>query len=200
MSTKQARGEATVNRVLTAALELYGAEGLKGLTMTGLITATGVSSGSLYHHFASIDGLAAALYSRCMGDLLDALIAALERTDSARDGVEALVTAYLGFTREHRVAAHFIHASAYAGFLPAHAGAIAAAKAPKLRRILDWLRPHVAAGEVVDLPEALTEVLVIGPAADAARRWLSGAPDIDLDTAARLLPERVWHSIRAAGG
>ena len=44
--------------------------------------------------------------------------------------------------------------------------------------------------------DPLTEMLVIGPVAEAARRWLGGAPDIDLTTAARLLPERIWHSVR----
>ncbi|WP_433257615.1 TetR/AcrR family transcriptional regulator [Streptosporangium sp. CA-135522] len=196
MSPKQQRGEATVDRVLAAALDLYAAEGSGGLTMTALIAETGVSSGSLYHHFGNVDGLTAALYSRCMSELLDALIAALERSRTARAGVRALVEAYLRFTRDSRAAAHFIHASSYADFLPAHAERIAEAKAPRMRRIADWLRPHVEAGHVIALPDFLTEMLVIGPVAETSRRWLAGAPDIDLVIAARLLPERIWQSVR----
>jgi hypothetical protein len=40
-------------------------------------------------------------------------------------------------------------------------------------------------------------MLVIGPVAETARRWLAGAPGIDLTTAAAVLPERIWRSIRA---
>ena len=196
MSPKQHRSAETVDRILTTALDLYAAKGHNGLTMTGLIAETGISSGSLYHHFGTIDGLAAALYSRCMSDLLDSLIAALERARTARTGVKALVEAYLRFVQDNRTAAHFIHASSYAGFLPVYAERIAAEKAPRMRRIADWLRPYVEAGQVTALPDPLTEMLVIGPVAETSRRWLSGAPDIDLATAARLLPERIWQSVR----
>ena len=197
MSPKQQRGEATVGKVLDAALALYAAEGAGGLTMSALITRTGVSSGSLYHHFGSFDGLRAALYARCMGALLDEVAAALERSGTARSGVRALVEAYLGFTEGSRPAAHFVHASSYADFLPPNADRIAEAKAPRMARIAAWLRPHVEAGTVLPLPDPLTEMLVIGPVAETARRWLAGDPAVDLAVAARVLPERIWQSVRA---
>ncbi|HEX2316117.1 MAG TPA: TetR/AcrR family transcriptional regulator [Thermomonospora sp.] len=197
MSPKHRRGEETVDRVLSAALDLYADRGHEGLTMTALIAETGVSSGSLYHHFGSVDGLAAALYGRCMAALLDTLVAALEEQRTAREGLHAFVRAYLDFTRDERPSAHFVHASAYAGFLPAHAGRIAALKGPRMARIDAWLRPHVQAGRVADLPGPLLEMLVIGPVAETSRRWLAGDPAVDLAEAARLLPDRVWAAVRA---
>jgi AcrR family transcriptional regulator len=197
MSPKQQRGEETVGKVLKAALGIYAANGPTGLTMTAVIAETGVSSGSLYHHFGSMDGLNAALYSRCMANLLDTLLDALEIADAPQKGVTALVAAYLRFVQQNRTQAMFIHASAYADFLPAHAQRIAADKESRMRRMAEWLRPHVAAGRVVDLPDALLEMLVIGPVAETSRRWLAGAPGIDLDEAARLLPDRIWRSVVA---
>jgi hypothetical protein len=35
-----------------------------------------------------------------------------------------------------------------------------------------------------------------GEVAEVTRRWLAGAPGIDLAQAARLLPERIWQSLR----
>ncbi|MEU4408806.1 TetR/AcrR family transcriptional regulator [Streptosporangium sp. NPDC023963] len=213
MSPRHRRGEETRERLLAAALDLYEREGADGFTMTAVTGTSGVSVGSLYHHFGSFDGLAAALYARCLSGLLDAVIAALdavppgEGAGSGEDGedgearaaagIGAVVTGYLGFTREHRAAAHFVHASAYAAFLPAHAALIAREKEPRLAGILAWLRPYAEAGLVVELPDALTEMLVVGPVAETARRWLAGAPGIDLDEACRLLPERIWRSLRA---
>ncbi|MFF5112023.1 TetR/AcrR family transcriptional regulator [Streptosporangium sp. NPDC000509] len=210
MSPRQRRGEETRERLLAAALDLYTEKGVDGFTMTAVTATSGVSVGSLYHHFGSFDGLAAALYARCLADLLDALIAALDAVPPERAGgpgegtearaaagIRAVVTGYLDFTREHRAAARFVHASAYADFLTAHTGSIAAEKAPRLTGIQGWLRPYVEAGLVVGLPDELIEMLVIGPVAETARRWLAGAPGIDLDEASRLLPERIWRSLRA---
>ncbi|MET8051934.1 TetR/AcrR family transcriptional regulator [Streptosporangium sp. NPDC005286] len=211
MSPRQRRGEETRERLLAAALDLYAEKGADGFTMTAVTATSGVSVGSLYHHFGSFDGLAAALYARCLSELLDAVIAALDAVPQGQEGgprdgtearaaagVRAVVTGYLGFTREHRAAARFVHASAYADFLAAHADLIAAEREPRLTWILGWLRPYVEAGLVVGLPDELIEMLVVGPVAETARRWLAGAPGIDLDEASRLLPERIWRSLRAA--
>ncbi|MFI6512264.1 TetR/AcrR family transcriptional regulator [Streptosporangium sp. NPDC050855] len=213
MSPRHRRGDETRERLLAAALELYDRHGAEGFTMTAVTGTSGVSVGSLYHHFGSFDGLAAALYARCLSGLLDAVIAALDaERDLVRAGaatrpgrgereaagvIRAVVTGYLGFTREHRSAAHFVHASAYAGFLAAHPGPVTRETGPRLAEILGRLRPYTEAGLVVELPDALTETLVVGPVAETARRWLAGAPGIDLDEACRLLPERIWRSVRA---
>jgi AcrR family transcriptional regulator len=196
MSPKQQRGEETVRRLLAAGLDVYADTGPVGFTVHAVSAASGVSLGSLYHHFGSFDQFCAALYSQCMADLLDALLAALERATTARAGIRAVVVAYLRFVEEHPAAARFVHASSDASFVPAHAGAIAAAKAPRVERMAAWLRPHIAAGRVVDLPGPLIEMLLIGPVAEVTRRWLGGAPGIDLAQAARLLPERIWQSLR----
>lgn len=192
MPVKQRRGEETRRRLLDAALTAHEAG---EFTVQAVLAESGVSLGSLYHHFGSFEGLAAALYCRCMADLLDRIVEALVRTRTARSGVRAVVTAYLDFVAAQPAEARFIHASAYASYLPAHADMIAAVKLPRLARISEWLSPHVAAGSIVDLPDPLTEMLLIGPVAELSRRWLSD-PTLDLTTAAEHLPDRIWASVR----
>jgi hypothetical protein len=43
----------------------------------------------------------------------------------------------------------------------------------------------------------LIESPALGPVVGVARRWLSGIDDVDLDEAARLLPDRIWRSLAA---
>jgi len=198
MKSERLRAPDTKTRLLDAALAVHARSGPAGFTVHAVIAESGISLGSLYHHFKSFDGLAAALYARCMGELLDALVRDVERTTSARAGIVALTRAYLEFTGDRPEVARFVHASSYATFLPAHAAAITEAKAPRLARLFAWARPHVAAGKLVALPEPLFEMMLIGPVAETARRWLAGAPGIDLALAAELLPERVWQSVRRA--
>ncbi|MFC7309507.1 TetR/AcrR family transcriptional regulator [Streptomyces monticola] len=199
MSPKQQRGEATADRLLTTALRVYAEAGQQGFTVNAVTAASGVSLGSLYHHFGSFDGLAAALYTRCMRELCDEVVTALRRTRTARTGVRAFVHAYLRFTEEHPDAALFIHASAHSGYLAAHADQIRAAKAPMLEAITRWLRPRIEAGEVAPLPGPVIEALVLGPVAETAHRWLSRTYDADLAQAARILPDRIWRSLRPDG-
>ncbi|MCB5178986.1 TetR/AcrR family transcriptional regulator [Streptomyces antimicrobicus] len=195
---KQQRGEATVDLLLTTALRVYAESGQQGFTVNAVTAASGVSLGSLYHHFGSFDGLAAALYTRCMGRLFEELTRAVVRTRTARTGVRALVRAYLRFTQEHRDAALFLHASAYAGYLAVHAEEIRAAKESQLADITAWMGTRMAKGEIVPLPGPLVEVLVMGPVAEAARRWLASTYDLDLDEAARALPDAIWRSLAPA--
>ncbi|MET9342924.1 TetR/AcrR family transcriptional regulator [Nonomuraea sp. NPDC003804] len=191
--TRHRRSEETVRRLLDTALEVHPGD----FTLRAVTTRSGVSMGSLYHHFGSLEGLAAALYSRCMDDLLDTLIAAVEQSASARDGVRQAVLAYLGFSAGHPDKARFIHAAPYAIDLGPHAERIAAGKAARLNRLVAWIRPHMDAGTVASLPMAQVEMLLIGPVAEVTRRWLAGAPEIDLAESARLLPDRIWASLRA---
>jgi AcrR family transcriptional regulator len=195
LPVKQRRGAETASRLLDAALAVHDDAGPDGFTVQAVVAASGVSLGSLYHHFGSFDGLAAALYARCMAELLDGIVMSLERARTARGGVRAVVTAYLRFVEAQPRQARCIHASAYASYLPAHADVIAEVKAPRMARMARWLAPHVRSESIVNLPDPLIEMLLIGPVAELSRRWLSDATDLDLGKAARLLPDRIWASL-----
>ncbi|MFH9069489.1 TetR/AcrR family transcriptional regulator [Streptomyces alboflavus] len=197
MAPKQQRGEATVDLLLDTALRVYAASGRQGFTVNAVTAASGVSFGSLYHHFGSFDGLAAALYIRCQDQLCDPVVAAVTRSRTARTGIQAFVREYLEFTRAHRDVATFLHASAYSRYLTAHAKEVAAAKEAKFAAIASWMYGRVAAGEVAVLPDQMIEVLLLGPVAETAHRWLAGTYEVDLDEAVRVLPDRIWRSLRA---
>ncbi|CUU56899.1 regulatory protein, tetR family [Parafrankia irregularis] len=206
MAPRQPRGEETVERLLTAALDVFASRGTGGFTVTAVTAASGVSLGSLYHHFGTFDGLAAVLYERCLMRLLDRLVPAVEQADGAAAGIRAAVVGYLGFVRDEPAAARVIHLSGFAPRTPEQAAALARAKAVRLDRLMAWLGPHTSAGRIVDLPAPLVEMLLIGPPAELARRWLAAGaqtgadPGGDLAAAIELLPERVWQSLRGPQG
>ncbi|WP_329124153.1 TetR/AcrR family transcriptional regulator [Streptomyces sp. NBC_01465] len=195
MSPKQQRGEETADRLLDAALRVYAESGEQGVTVSALTRASGVSLGSLYHHFGSVDGLMNALLLRWLGRLLADLGAAVERSRTARTGIRALVRSYLAFVQEHPDAAGLLHSS-YADRLGmAQARALRDAQEARLSPLAAWVQQHIDSGELAVLPVPLIEGLVMGPVVATARRWLSGVGDVDLDEAARVLPERIWRSL-----
>ncbi|EFE67816.1 conserved hypothetical protein [Streptomyces viridosporus ATCC 14672] len=199
MSPKQHRGQVTAGILLDAALRVYGESGEQGLTVNAVTRASGVSLGSLYHHFGSIDGLVDALLMRWLERLLDETAAALRGADTAREGIGALVRAYLAFVREHRDAALLLHSSRADRVGMERAGELRDTQEARVSAFALWLEPRIAAGELAPLPSSLLESLVLGPVVGASRRWLT-VGDIDLDEAARLLPDRIWRSVSAEPG
>ncbi|WP_081235977.1 TetR/AcrR family transcriptional regulator [Streptomyces viridosporus] len=194
MSPKQHRGQVTAGILLDAALRVYGESGEQGLTVNAVTRASGVSLGSLYHHFGSIDGLVDALLMRWLERLLDETAAALRGADTAREGIGALVRAYLAFVREHRDAALLLHSSRADRVGMERAKELRDTQEARVSAFARWLEPRIAAGELAPLPPSLLESLVLGPVIGASRRWLT-IGDIDLDEAARLLPDRIWRSV-----
>lgn len=194
MSPKQQRGEATVEQVLDSALQVYAASGEGGLTVQAVTKASGVSPGSLYHHFGSLEGLVTALALRWLGRLLEDLLAAVEPTRTARTGIRALVTAYLTFVEDHPDAARLIHSTAADQHGMNHAQEIRDSQEARIAPLATWINHRIDTGELAPLPVPLIESLLLGPVVATARRWLT-VGDIDLKEAGHTLPHRIWRSL-----
>ncbi len=195
MSPKQQRGAQTAERLLDAALQVYAESGEQGVTVSALTKASGVSLGSLYHHFGSVDGLMRALLLRWLGRLLGELAGGVERSRTAKGAVRTLVRAYLTFIQEHPDASRLLHSSYADRVGMAQAAQLRDAQEARLSPLTAWVRQHTESGEIAPLAVPMVEALVMGPIVATARRWLSGLDDADLDQAARVLPERIWRSI-----
>ncbi|AZM57805.1 TetR/AcrR family transcriptional regulator [Streptomyces sp. WAC 01529] len=195
MSPKQQRGAETAERLLDAALQVYAESGEQGVTVSALTKASGVSLGSLYHHFGSVDGLMRVLLLRWLGRLLEELAGGVERARTAKGAVRALVRVYLTFIQEHPDASRLLHSSYADRVGMAQAAQLRDAQEARLSPLTAWVRLHTESGEIAALEAPMVEALVMGPIVATARRWLSGIDDADLDQAARVLPERIWRSI-----
>ncbi|MFD0021312.1 TetR/AcrR family transcriptional regulator [Streptomyces sp. NPDC058382] len=194
MSPKQQRGEVTAAQVLDCALGIYASEGEAGLTLGAITSASGVSAGSIYHHFGSLQGVVVALGRSWLERLLDELAGALAQVDDARAGVHAVVTAYLRFVQRHPDAARLMHSVAVDREITAHARQIRGAQEARLAPLAAWLRSRQEAGELAQLPLPVLESLILGPVTAIARRWLS-VGDLDIDEAARTAPQHIWRSV-----
>ncbi|MEU3218867.1 TetR/AcrR family transcriptional regulator [Streptomyces sp. NPDC006971] len=194
MRPKQQRGEATVEQVLVAALRIYASEGEAGLTVGAITKASGVSSGSIYHHFGNLHGVIATLALRSVGRLLDALTTALEQATDARSGVRAVVRTYLDFAQAHPEVARLMHSVTADHELMTRTGQIRESQEARLTPIALWIHAHTKSGELADLPTPVIEALVLGPVVAVVRRWLT-VGDIDLAEADRTLPDQIWRAV-----
>ncbi|MGQ4442746.1 TetR/AcrR family transcriptional regulator, partial [Streptomyces violaceoruber] len=163
MSPKQHRGEVTSDLLLDAALRVYADAGEQGLTVSAVTRASGVSLGSLYHHFGSIDGLVNALLTRWLGRLLGELADAVGNSHDARTGVRALVRAYLGFVQAHPDVSRLLHSSRADQVGMEQGRELRDVQEARMPPLTSWVLRHVERGEIAPLSPALLESLLLGP-------------------------------------
>lgn len=162
--------------VLVTAERLFDTRGFAAVSISDLTAASGVSNGSIYHHFASKDGVLAALIVESLAGYVRELTEALDANDDdAEGGVRAIVDHELGwFERNPRPARLVL----------AHRDAVAAGDAGRepmrvvnrdgLRRFCGWLDRQVEREAVPPaLDFELLHALAIAPARDVASLWLA---------------------------
>src|SRR3981189_885950 len=92
-----ARTDATQQRILDAATEVFGAHGFTAATMADIVTASGASIGSIYHHFGGKKELFLAIFER-LAAVIDRQIDAVADKSGELNGqlaFEANARAYL---------------------------------------------------------------------------------------------------------
>lgn len=155
---RQSQKNATRNRVLAAAQELFEREGFHGTTVREIALKAGVSVGSVFTSFAS----KGEILSQVMQDRLSGLYAELDRVlphlrGSTRDRLSSIFAIHMAFeARNSRLFLAYI-AAAYDWTLSPEA--ISYGRNPALQnRIRECLEKGVAEGDVApgtDLQEAV---------------------------------------------
>jgi len=102
-----ARTDATQQRILDAATEVFSARGFSAATMADIVERSGASIGSIYHHFGGKKELFLAIYDRLSADV-ERRVAEAARDATEMDSQQAFaahVRAYLHAIWENRRAA-----------------------------------------------------------------------------------------------
>jgi AcrR family transcriptional regulator len=102
-----ARTDATQQRILDAATEVFSKRGFSAATMADIVAQSGASIGSIYHHFGGKKELFLAIYDRLSADV-ELRTAEAARESAALDSGQAFgvhARAYLGAIWANRRAA-----------------------------------------------------------------------------------------------
>lgn len=166
--------------LLDAALRLVEEGGLDAVTIAALTERSGMSNGSIYHHFGSRAGVFAQLYADSYGRCVAAMLPALDDRPAALV-LKDLTLRYLDWVVANPSRARFLYAA------PGHADADA--KQAEFQPVLTWFLERMAAGELRAVPPWALEPVVMGPAHESVRRFLLGV--FDLGAARELIAEAV---------
>ena len=178
-------------QVLTAALEVFVAQGYHAAGMDDIAERAGVSKPVLYQHFPSKLDLYLALLDDGIASLLDTLHSALESTHDNKQRVRGAVTAYFAFVDNPEGAYRLVFESdltneaAVSDRLDAADSACTA----MLSQVI---------AEDTGLSQVQAQLLaagLLGMAQIAARRWLREADALGRDAAVDLIASLGWRGI-----
>lgn len=187
--------------LLDAALRCFDRNGLLGVGIEDIRREAGASPSSVYNLFRDVEEIVLALLIRVFEALFAHIAERVSRTRTARAAVHALVDSHIDWVAAHPQQARFMYQAMTVdgpGLRDHARQRLIAAKGAALQPILAHLQSFIAAGKLPPWPPSLLDVVLLGAAHEALRRWLAGADELDPAELRALLPDLAWESIRRA--
>jgi AcrR family transcriptional regulator len=182
--------------ILEAALRCFVDKGFASATIEEIRSAAGASVGSLYHHFSSKEDLAAALYVEGLADYQAGMVAVLDTHGDAEDGVKAAVMYHVSWVVEHADLARYLFSVREPDVIGSRAEELRKLNHGFFGAVRAWLARRVNAGAIRRLAPDLYYALWIGPAQELARNLVFGRVRTGWRTAATVLGDAAWRSLR----
>lgn len=186
-------GVARREALLDAALVCFEARGVLRTGIEDIRKAAGASPSSVYHLFADFPALVAALLERTFERLISEVTTRVLATRTARTAVRTLVEAHLTWVFEHEAEARFMYQALALELDGQHRAELRASKARLKAGLLARLTElGVLSGPLAS--EVMLDVVLLGPAHQACRAWLSAPGSVDPKWMKATLPELAWRS------
>jgi AcrR family transcriptional regulator len=180
--------------ILDAALQVFTEQGVTAASIERIRALSGASTGSIYHHFGSKEGIAGALYVACLDDYQREFLRAVESQDRARDFVEAGVRQHLAWVAANREPAILLTTAREALTL-ADVAALQELNSRFFGALTQLFARWTEAGRLRSLPLNLLEAIWIGPSQELSRHWLAGRVPT-LQDAADTLATAAWNALK----
>ncbi len=185
--------------ILAAALAVFTEKGIEATTIDDIRQRSGASVGSIYHHFGTKESIAAALFAQGLDDYWARLIARTRTAHTAEQAIHVLLETHIGWIVDQPDLARFLFSRRQA-VSPAHEDNIRKLTGNHFKVLFEMYKPWFKQGILRHLPFDLYGPLLMGPAQELARLWLSGRTSIDLRAAVDELSRAAWLSLATDAG
>jgi AcrR family transcriptional regulator len=173
--------------LLAAGLAVFDREGFEGATVAAIRTRARASNGSFFHFFGSKKELAGTLFLEILARYHAAVIAGLDESCSAQDGVARLIRAHLDWVVTSRREARYLFEISRSEWSEEVRGAQRAQNTRLTEAVQRWRAPLVERGELLPMSPTVFFSQIIGPAQIFCRAFLSGRDRADPREQADLL-------------
>lgn len=202
----QAKTEAKKRQILVTALQCFTQHGVAGTTIDMIREASGMSVGSLYHHFGNKDKIAAAVFIQGMREFAELLQRYLAQADSqnnlapesnAEYGVKAIVYANVDWISENPDWARFVFHHRSIVTKASGGNKLASDMQLFFQQLITWFKPYAQQGILRSVSIELLSSLISGPCHDYARHWLTGRYSTPLAEHREEFANAAWNAVRA---
>jgi len=188
--------EARRSAILAAALQCFDEYGIENTTVQDIQQIAKCSTGSLYHHFGSKDGVAACLFIETFKSLNAVVLKELHLCSDARTGVQTVVSQICQWVSENTDSACFLLQSRDIQFTQEKRRELKQEYAEIMRGYFHWFTPFVEDGSMKSLPLDTYVPLIVGPAQEYARRWLAKQVDRSPESLNTVFSDAAWNAVR----
>lgn len=187
----------TRRRILDAALACFIEDGYEQATIARIRQRSGTSNGALFHHFASKEAIADALYVEAIASFQHGLWELLDRKPrSPRAMVRETIAHQLRWIEQHPDLARFVYRRGNLGWDSPAGAELLALNRDLAAAYRKWMAPLVDAGEIRPASMLVISAIVSGPAHAIAQRWLAGQIASPLTAFVDELTEAAWAGLR----
>jgi AcrR family transcriptional regulator len=185
-------------KVIHAALLCFSDKGYTDTSIGDVCARSGMSVGSLYHHFKSKEQLAAAVYIEGIRDYQRGYIEALESRTRAREGIIAIIRYHLHWVEKNPDWARYLFQMRHAGFMDDTEEEFKKLNADFFKNVSAWFRKHIETGAIRRLPPDLYPAIMMGPCQEYSRVYLSGQQVTPVEKAVDFIGDAVWRAMAAS--
>lgn len=184
--------------VLAAAAAIAGEQGPDAISIKALTGRSGISNGSIYHHFGSRDGVIAALVLEAFADYQGGILRLLsEHAEDARAGIEGLVEHHLDWVERNPEDARLLMTRRDKVAAGPYGDRLSEQNREFLRAVGGWLDSQVEAGRMPALGIDLVHALAFAPAQELSSLWLAGRIESPPTAFSARLAPAAWAAILA---
>lgn len=171
----------TRERILEAARRLFFARGFDQTSVAEICKVSGVSNGSLFHHFRTKEALALEVFVEVRRAYWEYVLTGMEACADVSDAADASIRAAFAFQRENPDAFAFMLENSSAHWVLQQNSMLRDLNADFSERAMRWAAPHVMAGRLPLLSVHTFGALIFGLPQWIAREARAGlsVPDVE---------------------
>jgi AcrR family transcriptional regulator len=182
-------------KVIHAALDCFTDKGFTNTSISDVCTRSGMSVGSLYHHFKSKEQLAASVYLEGIRDYQRGYIEALESQTRAKDGIMAIIGYHLRWVEKNPDWARYLFQQRHAVFMGDTEEEFGRMNAVFFTAVSAWFRKHIESGAIRRFPPDLYPAIMMGPCQEYSRVYLTGENATPVEKAIEAIGAAVWRAL-----